>query len=456
MQRSEENQIRKVLGASSKQELVDLIVAHCRVDKNFRVQVQGGQPVMEEDAEFAVLKKELEDVIDHVGRCDGYYYDSEEDHVLEVLEKILIDAEERADAGEGNLALQMLAYVIGEAEDVPQEVGYDIEWEPITEGAADVVRAAGKQAAQDSAFRAAGAARALELTRQMSEYDADGADSFLAAAVCFADEDSKDLFFETVEELPVDTNSMLALIRRFNGEAAAREYMEGNVDNDDYREILIEDACEEGRFSDAEKLCLDRVVALSDDSERRLLRYWQKLLYGVYTQAGEKDKRAQLGAKLVAAGAVEMYAEVKKLLQQTGQWDEKRPEILAGVRDNAYRDAYMRILAEEGETTLLMDLVQKDPQSVFRYGSVLYPAYPQKTSALATQIIEKESRLASGRKVYKNLAGKLSTLADMGGGNEALKLLDEICNRYPRRTALQEELQAVRGHVASKSTRSES
>lgn len=101
---------------------------------------------------------------------------------------------------------------------------------------------------------------------------------------------------------------------------------------------------------------------------------------------------------------------------------------------------YASILAREGEGALLLAVVKQHPLYVLHYGKQLAADHPQETFEIFAQHIMAEAEQATDRRKYKGVCRIIKALAEAGGKECAINLIEQVQVMYHRRPALLEEL----------------
>lgn len=230
------------------------------------------------------------------------------------------------------------------------------------------------------------------------------------------------------------------LHRHLDGKSVAREELYENIDIDEMCHIAVNDALEENDFVEAERLCKLKV---SDDSQNYRAsdpNDWNNVLYDIYTTAGYKDKQINQANKLMLFGNTKYWGELKNLYQEEGIWSNQYSELLEEASQCHNRYSYYEILKEENELQLLMNEIKKHPDDIFSYGNVLVKTYPEEVYQLCVQKIESDCAVARDRREYKKVCKLIVQLVKWGGKNSAKNVIAELQEKYPRRSALQDEL----------------
>jgi len=107
-------------------------------------------------------------------------------------------------------------------------------------------------------------------------------------------------------------------------------------------------------------------------------------------------------------------------------------------------------LTVERETLWLLEEVRKYLSSVFNYGRQLIAEAPSETYDLCLDVIRSRATEADNRAKYKKVCRLIKRLYDFGGTSEADSVIAELKLKFPRRTAMLDELDALSARLAKK------
>ena len=236
------------------------------------------------------------------------------------------------------------------------------------------------------------------------------------------------------------------LISAMDGPQAARAFLSEHLDLPRLRELAGSLDMEAGDYARAEKLCLEKAETVSESPYYGPSR-WHELLCAIYRASSQEEKLTAQLRTMLLLGKMDCYDELKRRLQAAGRWEREYRPLLKKVAASRPRYEYMRILAQESEFELLMEQVRESPDSVFTYVKLLAKQYPEQVFTLCVSQIRTAAERAQNRRDYQKLCALVSKLADFGGRAEARRLIIELREAYPRRRAMQEELNAVERQV---------
>jgi hypothetical protein len=112
------------------------------------------------------------------------------------------------------------------------------------------------------------------------------------------------------------------IIKRYDGDDAAGEYMEQRLENDDFRTEIIKRSIATKDFDKALKLCLEAESHGSDEE-------WKELRYKIYVKTGDIDAQKRLAKELLCDGDFDYFAALKALYTPA-EWSSelRRPAFL--------------------------------------------------------------------------------------------------------------------------------
>lgn len=124
--------------------------------------------------------------------------------------------------------------------------------------------------------------------------------------------------------------------------------------------------------------------------------------------------------------------------------------MLERLEQNLPYNLYMQILSTEGELSRLLTVVSAHPSSVFDYGEQLSAEFPQATYELCLEEIRSQAVETGNRRKYKQLCANIKHLFVYGAVAETYGIIDELKAKYPRRSAMLDELQGLKVRLARK------
>jgi hypothetical protein len=244
-----------------------------------------------------------------------------------------------------------------------------------------------------------------------------------------------------------ETLARLEITRYLDGEDACEAAIQANLHVPEVRRLAMRHAIEAKDYAHAIALC-EEFIARHENHHYHRLRDWYEALFEIHGMAGDAQVQIALARELLLERQDgPWYPVLKGLLQSRKLWAREYPALLERCAAKLPAWLYMRILHEEKEARLLLEAVQAQPDSVFEYGAFLAKQYPEEVQALLLPRIKRQAQDMEGRGGYKKFGANLKLLAEAGGKEQVLAMIGEARVKYPRRTALLEELARVEGKL---------
>lgn len=455
--KKEQVSIGALVEGAGKEQLVALILEHCKEDKRFRSQVLSE---LEETGEQELAS--IKALINASIRSNKYQGCIDEwgcDIICADLDDALDKARNRIKRGQCSQALEIARFVLlngiklaGEADSSSGSLSWTIDATLHTiELAAKCLVEKGElrrewvgellKTAEDTVFDG-WEHWCYELLQRVSVLAEPETEGEFYSFLDRLNDRQWEKFEDSPSQAEADKLSRYWVMRSAHGAEEARAYLEQNVEVGALRLLLIRENMERGEYAESERLCREQ-AAKEPPEQRQRPDQWQYLLYEIYQSWGQREKQIEQARELALLGDREYYLVAKNLLLEDGRWEEEYPGFLAELKKKRSACDYMELLKLEGETALLMEQVQLCPEMVFRYGDVLVHQYKNNVYELCISEIQENAKHSNNRKDYRRLCDLLQTLAKFSGTAEAQQLIDELRRDYPRRLALLDELERV-------------
>ena len=197
-------------------------------------------------------------------------------------------------------------------------------------------------------------------------------------------------------------------------------------------------------YDEAEKLCLEKANAentwhyRSGDPED-----WNNMLYDIYKIANNTEKQIAQAKKLLLMGNGKFWEVLKQIYKECGAWNENYESLLDELKDSKRTVCYRSVLISENEKKRLLEDVMENPYDLFYYGKYLIKEYPEQVYELCYKEISESCAQTKDRREYKKITKNIAQLIKWKGNDTAKLLIEELKQRYPRKTALLDELEKV-------------
>lgn len=243
--------------------------------------------------------------------------------------------------------------------------------------------------------------------------------------------------------LEVDSLIRYHAITVSEGEEAGIQFMYANLHFDQMRRRAVEREMDLNHYDQAVRLCSER-IASGRNRPYSVIKEWYEVLFSLHAHAKNTAEQIKLARQLLLEQQdCRFFQILKSLLRSTGEWPEQYPQIMATLAKTLPVHIFMDILSLEGENSKLLALLRSHPYEIFRFGQELAREYPQETYEICMSVIEHDAAEANIRPRYKDLGRQIKRLWSYGGKEEARTTIQTLIDRYPRRPAMIEELQAT-------------
>ncbi|NCC85150.1 MAG: hypothetical protein EOM03_13630 [Clostridia bacterium] len=230
------------------------------------------------------------------------------------------------------------------------------------------------------------------------------------------------------------------VVKQFDGEQAAFDYLTSRVDMPKFREMAVEAAIARG--DDASVIQLAQAGIDTSRDWPGLVKKWQIYLHDAYQRQGLVPAQRAIARQLILGGDETFYTRLKQTYAPE-EWTTVWPELLAEVQKNRYLDRlYTAILIQEKAFDQLMTYVRANPSTVLSYYPHLVdlPHYRDDVLQLFEHIILERAAFTGGRGHYQQLRALIREFAKTAGSARAQSIRDKLLDLYPRRSAMREEL----------------
>lgn len=392
--------VRELVERAEKKQLAALILEHCKEDKRFQSRVLSTL----EDSGEQELASIRELVRESIRSNSNYGYIDEDgcDNICADLDDALDRARSRAERGQYDRALDFVLLTgIGLLESDNGCLSWTID------AALKTVGLAVRGFAETGAPRKNWIQRILK-TAQAPVFDGweEWRHTLLRQAAALAETGNEDEFFAALDRLinrqwenfqgmpryeKQNKTTRYHIFHAVHGPENARTYLEQNLNIDEFRIALIREDMAAGDYAHAEQLCLERVEDARKEQWHRPDR-WERLLCDVYRAWGQREKLIGQARFLTLLGGRDFYQITKDLLIEDGRWEAEYPGFLTELKGKWSPYAYMDILAEENELTLLMEHVRIYRDAVFQHGAVLSLQYGEEIYDLCAAAIRQVAK----------------------------------------------------------------
>lgn len=240
-----------------------------------------------------------------------------------------------------------------------------------------------------------------------------------------------------------------AVMLSFDGTERARQYLEEHLEIQSFRDMAIEEALTSQQY--------DRALSLIEQGEalerqrgyRGLVHHWEEKRIRLYELTDRQDALIELAKKFMLNGEYAYYVRLKELTA-SDEWEANHETLLDEIRSNTKgnwqaESMYKKILIQENLAGRLLEVMREQPRLIPDYYQHLVDDYMDDVLDLFEEQIKKECKQATNRNEYKKVCRIIRTLIEAGGRDRAAQVASELRTLYPRRPALLEELDKIKG-----------
>jgi len=446
---------RALLNNVTSEQLKEFVIAHAERDLQFKneLQLAFGKPDIGQI--MAEIKERVRDVMR--GRTQyGSIESGDCRAICAAFDKILEQAQARLAQGHAGVAFSIAMHILLKSAHVAAITDSPGTAEDICHAALEVIEQCCARAtdeadkklifdtcvkeAKNKAFEEGWSGWYYDVVRSAARFVTKKNAAKLSGAL-------NDFSRRQTRESAGETLARLEITRYLDGEEAYEAAIQANLHVPEVRRLAMRHAIEKKDYTCAIALC-EEFIAQDENRQYHWLRDWYEVLFGIHGMAGDTQAQIALARELLLERQEgPWYPVLKDLLQSQKLWAQEYPSLLAQCAAKLPAWLYMRILHEEKEARLLLDAVRMQPDSVFEYGAFLAKQYPAEVQALLLSQIKRQVQGMEGRSGYKKFCANLKLLAEAGGKEQALAMITEYRAKYPRRTALLEELAKVEGKL---------
>jgi hypothetical protein len=235
----------------------------------------------------------------------------------------------------------------------------------------------------------------------------------------------------------------LGITERLEGKEAARKYLFDNLDLDEFRKIVVENAIFDKDFALAVKLC-NEALAKNNRGYNGKASQWAYFLEQVYEVTFNTDALIATVREILLQGDTTYFRKLKALYEQQGEWKKEQLPLWQELSKKINLYDYIPLLSQEGELQLLLEEIKQHKSYIVDYGKQLATAYPDEVYKIYEAYILEQASQANDRGKYKWVCSILKSLAGAGVKKQALEFIDHLCELYPRRPAMLEELAGLK------------
>lgn len=234
-----------------------------------------------------------------------------------------------------------------------------------------------------------------------------------------------------------------ALLCRWSEPKVAQQFLISHLENEKFRELLIEQYRDEGRYLEAIELCLSAEKVARETKYLGTERRWKELRYEILCQMNDQEAMTRLAQELLLDGDDAYYEKLKTLIPD-GEWEGKRAELLDRIEQiNAH--LYKKLILRERDEARALAHVQAHREWIYDAYDLLAADYPDEVRRILVRQIQMEAASASMRSMYQDVCRHIVLLRKVDDGQTVDQLIEQFKLGYKRKSAFMDELGKIDG-----------
>lgn len=236
----------------------------------------------------------------------------------------------------------------------------------------------------------------------------------------------------------------LALIDRFDGAAAARDFLEDHANLDAVRKELIDRCMKGGETEKAMRLVREGIESSRKERLPGLTNQYQALMVKLLQTTGDKDALIRAASTLwIDRGNPDDYALLKKTVP-VSEWPVYVESLVRSAQENPPRLAWLYATEDRWDDLMaLIDSAHYPLGLIDDYRSSLEKRYPERIAAHYEKALDAMLARASNRNQYQQALAYFGRIKKIVERARAEAIAARLRTQYANRPALLDELSRV-------------
>jgi hypothetical protein len=227
-----------------------------------------------------------------------------------------------------------------------------------------------------------------------------------------------------------------------NDPKTAWKYVEGNIQIDSFRRMVVEKRIKQKKFSEAKKLIHDYCDAMQGNYRADV---WDDYLLQIAQKEKDIPAIQSIAYSFIKDSFKKQYYLVYKSAFSAGEWSEQFESLFRhyDARDNFWSDSAADLLAAEGMVERLMEHIGKELslEKLEKYHDDFAAAFPEKTLAFFREVLDRYAEENTGRNHYERIIAAFRKMKKISGGEAAVAdMKRQYLVKYKNRRAMIELL----------------
>lgn len=437
--------VKELLEQTDVAELHQFLCEYADNNPDFRDMIYLRFDAVQADRILESAQIHISSEIQRIKRYD-YVDEWECDKLAEFICKFLNDAEEYALRGETLVAFRLAVLVFKSAEDVRDYADKTTEdLEMLLDNAISQIDDYAKKLAESQ--NVSDCNTAFDEAIAVMEDCFDTLHPFVMAILPLINKDNVNRIYSVLDRIAYYFPSKDMLVRyeilnAFGDNKAVRDFIYQHLEEYEFRKKAVDMAMEQQNYNEAERLCLEALEA-TNNSDTAIC--WYERLLNIYRETNDLQKLTDIMLQLVVNGETQYYPTLREQLDDLGLWEELRPSIIPALCEKLSIDKFSDLMISEHEYRVLLDFLKISADllaqsMIFKYIKPLSEEYPSEVCFVVRGIITGMADKANNRDAYHDVCMKLISLAEIGGKEDALDLIEQFKLQHKRKSAFIGEL----------------
>lgn len=214
-------------------------------------------------------------------------------------------------------------------------------------------------------------------------------------------------------------------------------FIEKHIQNPDIREFAINECLSVKQYDRA--LSLIEEGRLLDKNFLGIVKRWDHLAYMIHIELNQTEEIRLLSTKFLLDGEIEFYDSYLSTFPKE-EHELAVQKILSQFEQMTYATGtYIQILIKENELEKLMLLCEKEPEKIESLYVHLLKSHQERVRKCFILHIRTKADLSSDRSAYQRVCHSIRVYRK-AFGDSFEQIVNELKDRYPRRPAMQDEL----------------
>lgn len=236
---------------------------------------------------------------------------------------------------------------------------------------------------------------------------------------------------------------LFKIINSYETKKEIEEFINKNIYFTSFRADIINYYIKIGNYEKALNTALDGEK--KDKDSNILVNKWKECRYNIYKTFNKIDEQEKLGRELILKGYYKYYKDLKEI--HKNDHEVFYTEIINEFKSIKNMDrsmAYLSIIIEENDSKEILDFITNEPFYIEAYIEYVINDFKDESEELYKKYILNKAKQSNKRSMYKSVCSSIKRFNKLLGKDGALKIRNELLDKYKRKPAFIDELKKVK------------